>query len=98
MWITFEFFLNYVENTRNPEQVGIYLMLYSSVLLIVRKRGHYFYYGHIIKSNLLLTGGTVMKGYSTESGFMGLVGDRYMLFSCEEDYIEYLQDEPEEAA
>lgn len=39
-----------------------------------------------------------MKGYSTESGFMGLVGDRYMLFSCEEDYIEYLQDEPEEAA
>ena len=32
MWITFEFFLNYVENTRNPEQVGIYLTLYSSVL------------------------------------------------------------------
>ena len=31
-----------------------------------------------------------MKGYVTPSGFMGLVSGRYMLFSCEEDYIEYI--------
>lgn len=39
-----------------------------------------------------------MKGYSTESGYMGLVDGQYMLFSCEEDYIEYLQEETEDAA
>ena len=33
-----------------------------------------------------------MKGYSVEFGYMGLVDGRYMLFACEEDYREYLQD------
>lgn len=33
-----------------------------------------------------------MKGYSVESGYMGLVEGRYMLFACEEDYREFLQD------
>lgn len=31
-----------------------------------------------------------MKGYLVGSGFMGLVGDGYMLFSSEEEYEEYL--------
>ncbi len=31
-----------------------------------------------------------MKGYLVGDGFMGLVGDRYMLFSSEEEYEEYL--------
>lgn len=31
-----------------------------------------------------------MKGYLTSVGYMGLVGDTYILFSTEEDYIEYL--------
>ena len=34
-----------------------------------------------------------MKGYnSVESGYMGLVDGRYMLFACEADYLEYLED------
>ena len=33
-----------------------------------------------------------MKGYSTANGYMGLVDGRYMLFACEEDYLEYLED------
>ena len=33
-----------------------------------------------------------MKGYSVESGYMGLVDGRYMLFACEEDYRDYLSD------
>lgn len=32
-----------------------------------------------------------MKGYNTANGFMGLVGDTYMLFACEEDYWEYIE-------
>lgn len=31
-----------------------------------------------------------MKGYSTESGYMGYVDGGYMLFASEDDYIEYL--------
>ncbi len=31
-----------------------------------------------------------MKGYNTESGYMGWVNGIYMLFSCEEDYVEYV--------
>ena len=34
-----------------------------------------------------------MKGYLVGSGFMGLVGDSYMLFSSEEEYEEYLLDD-----
>ena len=33
-----------------------------------------------------------MKGYSVESGYMGLVNGEYMLFACEEDYLEYIRD------
>ncbi len=33
-----------------------------------------------------------MKGYFTDSGYMGLVDGRYMLFASEEDYKEYAQD------
>ncbi len=31
-----------------------------------------------------------MKGYFTDSGYMGLVNGVYMLFACEEDYRDYL--------
>ena len=30
-----------------------------------------------------------MKGYPTESGYMGYVDGRYVLFSSESDYLEY---------
>ena len=33
-----------------------------------------------------------MKGYSTDSGYMGLVDGRYILFASEADYREYLED------
>ena len=33
-----------------------------------------------------------MKGYSTESGYRGLVEGRYMLFASEEDYRDYMED------
>ena len=36
-------------------------------------------------------GGQIMKGYNTEAGFMGYVDGRYILFSCEEDYEEYME-------
>lgn len=32
------------------------------------------------------------KGYPTQFGYMGLVNGNYMLFACESDYIEYLED------
>ncbi len=31
-----------------------------------------------------------MKGYFTDSGYMGLVNGRYMLFASEDDYRDYL--------
>ncbi|SCJ20977.1 Uncharacterised protein [uncultured Roseburia sp.] len=33
-----------------------------------------------------------MKGYVTEAGYMGLVDGRYMLFSDEADYRDYLSE------
>ena len=33
-----------------------------------------------------------MKGYLTESGYMGYVDGRYILFACENDYREYFED------
>ena len=30
-----------------------------------------------------------MKGYVTDSGYMGYVDGRYVLFSSESDYVEY---------
>lgn len=32
-----------------------------------------------------------MKGFNTASGYMGLVDGEYMLFACEEDYLEYME-------
>lgn len=32
-----------------------------------------------------------MKGYSTQEGYMGFVDGSYMLFSCEEDYRDYME-------
>ena len=34
-----------------------------------------------------------MKGYYTAQGFYGLVGDRYVLFSDETEYYEYLEED-----
>jgi len=33
-----------------------------------------------------------MKGYTTESGYMGYVNDHYVLFSSESDYLEFMED------
>ena len=33
----------------------------------------------------------IMKGYNTETGFMGFINGTYLLFSCEEDYEEYME-------
>lgn len=33
-----------------------------------------------------------MKGCNTSEGYMGLVDGRYVLFACEADYREYLED------
>lgn len=33
-----------------------------------------------------------MAGYSVPYGFMGLVGERWILFATESDYHEYLED------
>ena len=32
-----------------------------------------------------------MKGYFTESGYMGYVDGRYVLFASEDDYREYIE-------
>lgn len=32
-----------------------------------------------------------MKGYSVESGYMGYVDGKYMLFASEADYLEYVE-------
>ena len=34
-----------------------------------------------------------MKGYLTNNGYMGWVGDRYMLFPTEQEYIDYMKEE-----
>lgn len=39
------------------------------------------------------TGGFVMKGFYTASGFCGMVEDKYMLFASEADYYEYMSEE-----
>ena len=33
-----------------------------------------------------------MKGYITESGYMGYVNGKYELFASEADYLEWLED------
>lgn len=39
-----------------------------------------------------------MRGYFTASGFYGLVDGRYMLFSSESEYYEYMEAAGEEEA
>ena len=34
-----------------------------------------------------------MKGYYTSDGFWGMIGGRYVLFSCEADYYEAVEEE-----
>ena len=38
-----------------------------------------------------------MKGYVTASGYMGYVDGRYILFSSENDYFEYIEEGSEAA-
>ncbi len=38
-------------------------------------------------------GGIFVNGYYTESGFWGYVKGRYLLFSCEADYYDAMEDE-----
>lgn len=33
-----------------------------------------------------------MKGYTTESGYMGFVDGRYVLFASEDDYVEFVSE------
>jgi hypothetical protein len=35
--------------------------------------------------------GDIMKGYNTESGYMGYIQGRYILFISEEEYEDYVQ-------
>ena len=39
-----------------------------------------------------------MRGYFTAAGFYGLVDGRYMLFSSESEYYEYMEGEAEQDA
>ena len=32
-----------------------------------------------------------MKGYNTEDGYMGYVNGEYLLFACEADYSEWVE-------
>ena len=36
--------------------------------------------------------GTKMKGYFTESGYMGCVDGQYMLFASEADYLDWVEE------
>lgn len=38
-----------------------------------------------------------MKGYSISDGFMGYVDGEYMLFACESEYIDYIEEEDGES-
>ena len=45
-----------------------------------------------VKQKPILSGGTAMKGYFTESGYMGYVDGRYVLFACEKEYFEFAEE------
>ena len=34
-----------------------------------------------------------MKGYNTSEGYYGYVNGTYILFACERDYLEYLEED-----
>lgn len=44
-----------------------------------------------MKKIIEMTGGSMMKGYFVNNGYMGLVEGSYMLFASEEDYLDYLE-------
>ncbi len=44
------------------------------------------------KKYMIFSGGIKMKGYNTQSGYMGYVDGEYKLFATEEEYIEYMED------
>lgn len=73
-------------------------MLYKAVLIM----GQPFCYPKYIKRNTfhkcqdkqdVERMADIMKGYVVHDGYMGYVNGKYMLFSCEEDYREYLNEE-----
>ena len=39
-----------------------------------------------------------MKGYYTQSGYMGFIGNRYILFSSESDFLEYIRESEEDTS
>ena len=55
--------------------------------------GHLFQYILFSKTNQKESGVINMKGYATESGYMGFVEGTYMLFACEDDYREYMEED-----
>ena len=38
-------------------------------------------------------GGAAMKGYNTEQGYMGWLNGEYVLFSCESDYRDAMEED-----
>ena len=55
-------------------------------------------YSHNDKGGVLRCGDISQRpGYFTASGFYGLVDGRYMLFACEAEYYEYLENEGEDS-
>ncbi|MDO4961861.1 MAG: hypothetical protein Q4E57_08435 [Eubacteriales bacterium] len=45
-----------------------------------------------IVKKVRVKGRQIMKGYTTENGFMGYVEGTYMLFVSEEEYFEYIEE------
>lgn len=39
-----------------------------------------------------MKGDTAMKGYYNSVGYMGYVEGRWVLFACEQDYFDYMED------
>ena len=48
-------------------------------------------YTKLKKTTRRFNGGTSMKGYYTDNGYMGYVGGRYQLFASEMDYREWME-------
>ena len=74
------------------------MLLYKAVLIM----GQLFCYSKYIKRNAfhkcrdkqdVERMADIMKGYVVHDGYMGYVNGQYMLFSCEEDYREYLNED-----
>lgn len=60
----------------------------KSVLIM----GHFFCYAISIKRKNIRMEGIYMKGFTTSTGYMGWVEDRYILFASEYDYREYMEE------